>query len=365
MDRMLYGPAGYYSSGTAQSGKGGDYFTAPDVGPAMGRLLTEIFLEWKAKLKADDFCLIEAGAGEGRLAQDILALHPFHYLAIERSLARRKQLEKIQEQSPSFEVYPDLGKLKGKPLSGVLFGNELIDAFPVHRVRWNQGKLQELFVSEDSPAHPRFIWGIPSTPELAAYFERLAITLPDDYETEVNLAMPDWLAEAAGVLEKGLVVLIDYGRPAHEYYAPERTRGTLRAFSKHKVSADFLDPAGSVDLTADVDFTSLALDARRAGFTPLAFMEMGSFLMRGAELLLQKNVSSPLAGEDEGGGVKKMSMAPHPAPSPTGGEGINRGLRYLLHPEGLGGAFHVLILGKNIDPAEWVFEHNRLARLGL
>ncbi len=329
MDRALYGPAGYYSSGAAKSGREGDYFTAPDVGAAFGQLLAEIFLGWKKKLGDENFTIIEAGAGEGRLAKDILASHPFRYIAVERSPVRRSFLETIRSAHPGqFEVGADLKQLKG--LSGVLFANELIDAFPVHRVQFKEGKLLELFV-EGPGERRRFVWKDPSTPGLEAYFQRLGISLPDGYETEVNLAMAEWLQEAASTLEKGLVVLIDYGRPAHEYYLPERSRGTLRAFSKHKVSADFLDPAATIDLTADVDFTSLALDAKKVGFVPLAFMEMGTFLMQGAA---------------------------HLASAP-------RGLKYLLHPEGMGSAFHVLVLGRGIDPAEWVFEHNRLPRLGL
>ena len=329
MDKALYGPVGYYASGAAKSGREGDYFTAPDVGAAFGQLLAEIFQGWEKKLGAKDFTIIEAGAGEGRLAQDILASHTFRYIAVERSPVRRSFLERIRSAHPGrFVVSADLKPWKG--LSGVLLANELIDAFPVHRVQAKKGKLHELFL-EGPGERRRFVWKEPSTPALEAYFQRLGITLPDGYETEVNLAMAEWLREAAGALEKGLVVLIDYGRPAHEYYLPERSRGTLRAFSKHKVSADFLDPAATVDLTADVDFTSLALDAKEAGFVPLAFMEMGTFLMQGAA---------------------KLTSAP-------------RGLKYLLHPEGMGSAFHVLILGKGLDPAEWVFEHNRLPRLGL
>ena len=95
MDRLLYGPAGYYSPGTAKSGKAGDYFTAPDVGPVFGQLLAEIFKSWSEKLRNQiHFSVIEAGAGEGQLARDILKAHPFRYIAIERSVARRELLKK-------------------------------------------------------------------------------------------------------------------------------------------------------------------------------------------------------------------------------------------------------------------------------
>jgi SAM-dependent MidA family methyltransferase len=329
MEQALYGSDGYYSSGTAKSGKTGDYFTAPDVGPIFGRLLAEIFRSWKDKLRVDPFTLIEAGAGEGRLTRDILTVQRFPFVAIERSVSRLNRLKELQKDFPQLDVCPDFEELAKHPREGVLFGNELIDAFPVHRVRMKNRRLEEAYMIGSAIS-----WAPPSTTRLQSYFDRLGITLPEEYETEVNLAMSDWLREAARAFRKGLVVLIDYGRPAWEYYAPERTRGTLRAFSKHKVSANFLGPDGKVDLTADVDFTSLALDARETGLVPLAFMEMGSFLMMGIQ---------GIAGT-------------RPAPP---------GLKYLLHPEGLGTAFHVLILGKNINSSEWTFEHNRIARLGL
>ena len=138
----------------------------------------------------------------------------------------------------SLQVYEDLESTR-VPLRGRALGNELIDAFPVHRVQFKNGRLRELYVDETKEKR-KFVWGEPSTQALKAYFDRLNMSFPDGYETEVNLGMAEWLKNAAKALEKGIVLLIDYGRPAHEYYAPERTRGTLRAFSKHRVSADFL-----------------------------------------------------------------------------------------------------------------------------
>jgi SAM-dependent MidA family methyltransferase len=324
MEQALYGPEGYYASGRAQSGRKGDYFTAPDTGPAFGQLLQLIFKQWQAKTGLAPFHVVEAGAGEGALARSLGGEFP--YTAIERSPFRQNKLK-----SAGFAVRPALEDLAQNPVSGCLLGNELLDAFPVHRVRMNRGKLEEGYVTQDSGlSTPHFVWSAPSTPRLAAYFQRLGIELPDGYETEVNLAMSDWFKTAAQALMQGIVLLIDYGRPGHEYYAPERDRGTLRSFRGHRVGEDFFSAPKETDLTADVDFTSAALDARDAGFMPLAFMELGSFLIEGARELT--------------------------APVP--------GLKYLIHPEGMGSAFHVLILGKNISMTPADFPNNRLKRLG-
>jgi len=137
-----------------------------------------------------------------------------------------------------------------------------------------------------------------------------------------------------------LIVLIDYGRPAGDYYAEERNTGTLRFYKDHQVhaltdlittSSRSIYPSRNMDITADVDFTSLALDAREAGLKVLGFMEMGTFL----------------------GGAPVEAL------------GKAKGAPLLLRPDGLGSQFHVLILGKGIDPKDWTFEFNRLKRLGL
>jgi len=358
MERALYGPRGYYASGVAKSGRAGDYFTAPDVGPTFGRLLASIFVQWQKRMDRSPFHLVEMGAGEGVLAEGIAKAllddwrsesRTFPYTAIERSPARRESLQFVRKLFSDFRILPTLRPLIAAPVSGCFFANELVDALPVHRVRFRQGRLEEAYITPHPSPSPlakgrgrgegnlQQVWGAPSTPKLQAYLDRLGLELPEDYETEINLAMNDWIREVSQSLSRGLVVIIDYGRPARQYYAPERSEGTLRAFHKHRLGSDPVLPLGSdpTDITADVDFTSLALDAREAGLEPLAFMEMGSFLMLGAERL----------------GPEALRSA--------------RGLRYLVHPEGLGSAFHVLVLGKGLAPEEWGFEHNRLARLGL
>jgi SAM-dependent MidA family methyltransferase len=319
MEQALYGPDGYYTSGRARSGREGDYFTAPDVSAVFGRLLARIFQDWQIKLSLKSFQIVEVGAGEGALAKSIAAELPnIHYAAVERSPSRRKILSEF------VQAYPDLVELPS--FSGCIFGNELLDAFPVHRVRNHKGQLEEGYVEQGN-----VVWGPVSTSRLAAYLKRIQIELPEGYQTEINLAMAGWFRAAAQKLNQGLILLIDYGRPAQEYYDPYRDRGTLRTFSGHRVGSDMLSAPGHIDLTADVDFTSAALDARDAGLTPLAFMEMGSFLLEGA---------------------KSLSVAP-------------RGLKYLIHPEGMGGQFHVLVLGKNIQLTDVDFPNNRIKRLGL
>jgi SAM-dependent MidA family methyltransferase len=349
MEQALYGPEGYYSSGIAHSGRTGDYFTAPDTGPAFGMLLSAIFAQWARQFAARPFHLIECGAGEGALAQGMIQslqqqdadlCRHLRYDLVERSMARRRILDTLMGNSPvPVQVVGQLDELKPRPVAGVLFANELIDAMPVHRVRMHKGRLEEAYVvgAELSSAHPREVWESPSTPDLADYFDRLNITLPEGYVTEVNLAMRSWIRQAATVLNPGFLVAIDYGRPAWQYYDSDRREGTLRGFREHEVRRDVLAP-DVADITADVDFTSLAIDGQQAGFQPLAFMEMGPFLMQGARAILDQ------------GDFKAAAPA---------------GLRYLVHPEGMGSAFHVLVMGKGIDPKDWIFEHNRLPRLGL
>src|SRR3989338_5556478 len=128
MEQSLYGPEGHYASGRARSGREGDYFTAPNVGPAFGRLLAEIFKSLQLKLSITPFQVVEVGSGEGALAKSLS--EDFPYIAIERSASRRQKLE-----SDGFTVLSSVEELAERPVSGCLFGNELLDAFPVHRVR--------------------------------------------------------------------------------------------------------------------------------------------------------------------------------------------------------------------------------------
>lgn len=346
MERRLYGPGGYYAEKTGQSGREGDYFTAVEAGEAFGILLAEILVDWQMRSGLSPFNIIEVGAGEGKLASSLGKAfrenHPvrassFRYIGIERGKARLVKLDKLVQKLPFIsEVLTDLVTLPQGGVSGCVLANELIDAFPVHRVRWTNGALQEGFVSEKSPTS--IIWQKPSTSRLEAYFKRLKMVLPEGYETEVNLAMADWLKEVGRALHSGIVLLFDYGRAATELYDPERSKGTLRGFKDHRVFSDILATPPNTDITADVDFTSLALDAQAAGFKVASFSEMGSFLLAAVERWT----------------ARQTGMAKPPS-----------GLRYLMHPEGMGGAFQAIVLTKGEPFSNWTFPYNRISRLGL
>lgn len=342
MRQRLYGSQGYYAQGTGQSGRSGDYFTAAETGNAFGALLTEWFLRWQEHDDTEPFSLVEAGAGEGKLAYAIgdalKERHPdrahlFEYYAVEVGDARRRALVTNLPHFPCpAKALGSLKELHGRAVRGCLFANELIDALPVHKVRWVRNRLEEGYVISNGSGAQEWSWGKPSTPKLAAYLNRLRIKLADGQEAEINLSMAEWLKDASRALRAGVVVLIDYGRSAAELFDPARSHGTLRGFKDHKVVSDVLAADQALDLTADVDFTSLAYDALAAGFKVVGFMELGSFLIQVAE------------------GLKP------PLP---------KGLRYLIHPEGMGASFHVLLLAKGQSFLDVPLQHNRLNRLGL
>lgn len=335
MENALYGPGGYYSENKADSGQSGDYFTAVDTGPAFGLLLSSLFQSWSQRTDLRPFAVVEAGAGTGRLAKVMAGQQdPAHrfsgYTAVELSYARREAMR----SDPALKNVSIVSRLSAiPPFRGVLFANELIDALPAHRVRMHAGQLQEAYVA---PSLDRFEWGDPSTPALARYLERAGIVLEDNQTVEINLAMRHWLEEAFAVMQSGFLVLIDYGSASVSHFHPDKVGGTLRRFHHHRVSSQLLQEEGASDLTADVDFTGLALDAQEIGFDPLAFYSLSSFL----------------------------TLAEVPAGLNT--EESRRGLKLLLHPEGLGGQFQVLVLTKGLpENVRELFPHNRIASLDL
>jgi SAM-dependent MidA family methyltransferase len=164
-------------------------------------------------------------------------------------------------------------------LEGVVLSNEFFDALPVHRVRVEAGELQEIYVTHDGH---RFVDvpGDPSTPEIRDYFKALHLLPGEGCTAEVNLDAVRWMARAAAALRRGAVLTFDYGYDARTLYAPWRRDGTLLCFYRQSASSDPYARIGKQDITASVDFTTLAAAGEGAGLETSGLTAQGEFLMR-------------------------------------------------------------------------------------
>ena len=207
MAAALYDPAhGYYGSGRAAIGRQGDFITSVSVGALFGRLLARPIAEtWSRLGQPTSFTIIEQGAHEGTLAGDILSAlrHDFpgcrqaaEYVIVEPSPIWRSRQAKTLAESGEVRWVSALSELRGA--TGVFIANELLDAFPVHRVRWIGGQWHERFVSVHEG---RFVWqdGPLSSPALETRLRKIDPPLPDGYETEVNLEADTWVQDLGQV----------------------------------------------------------------------------------------------------------------------------------------------------------------------
>jgi len=151
-------------------------------------------------------------------------------------------------------------------------------------------------------------------------------TVPPDYETEVNLAAASWLAGVQARLQAGFILTIDYGFPRAEYYRPERTRGTLSAYASHQRESDPLQRPGETDLTAHVDFTSLAETAKGSGLQIAGFTDQHHFMVGLGRLHFPDDRALASAQPQE-----------------------LRAFKTLMHPGLMGQSFRALCLAKNVD----------------
>jgi len=296
MERCLYTPGlGYYSAGQQKFGAGGDFVTAPEISPLFGRCLAHSCLAVLQTIGGGD--ILEFGAGSGRLAIDVLGelqrndCLPGRYLIMERSAElRQRQRQALQQQLPQLQerVYwidnlPDAG------FRGVMLANEVLDAMAVERFQWD-GRVAGLF--HVCCADGAFQWRLQQQRDVATRTaETLARScrLPAGYVSEFNVTLPAWLRSVAERLEQGLLLLIDYGYPRHEYYHPQHSRGTLLCHYRQRAHDDpFLWP-GLQDITAHVDFTAVAEAALAAGLDVSGYTTQTSFLLDcGLDALLQQ-----------------------------------------------------------------------------
>ena len=289
MDLALYDPrAGYYSGAAQRSGRQGDFFTSVDVGPLFGELLAEQFAEMWTLLKeqgADAFDLVEAGAGNGRLARDVkdaaAADHPDFYEAIRLYLVERSTIARDAHPGTLGPHAPRLaassGELPGK-VAGVIYANELLDAMPAHRVVMTADGLREIRVGLRDGALAEVEADLVD-PAIEQQITGGGMTLAVGARADVSIAATSWVRAAADALQSGFLVIVDYGHHARELYSAARAGGTLMTYRGHLAAGHtWLDQPGRQDLTTHVDLSAVQRAAERAGLRTLGIVDQTYFL---------------------------------------------------------------------------------------
>jgi SAM-dependent MidA family methyltransferase len=285
MQMALYTPnLGYYSGGSQKFGHikkgGGDFVTAPEISPLFGQALAQQALQ---VLQETQGSILELGAGTGKLAADmLLALAereqlPVQYLILEVSVhLRTVQVETLHEKlSP--ELFKRVVWLDSLPeqFVGLILGNEVLDAIPVHLIFKKNNDFYERGVAFENA----FIWQDQPLQDRAIKQRLESISLPNDYLTEVCPAASGLMNSLANILKHGAILMLDYGFSAAEYYHPQRNQGTLMCHYQHHAHSDPLIYIGLQDITAHVNFTAIAEAGMEQGLELQGYANQAQFLM--------------------------------------------------------------------------------------
>lgn len=338
MQMALYEPGlGYYSGGAARFGKGGDFVTAPLLSPLFSRTLARQCADCLTVLEQP--MVLELGAGTGEMAADLLAelaeleQLPQRYFILELSAALREQQQAtLQQKVPHLASRVEwLAELPPQPIEGVLLANEVLDALPVQRFKIQAEGVAELVVGQ---AEGRFVWqerpAADALQQAVAGLEaELGTKLPPGYVSEYSPQLQAWLASLAEILQRGVMLFIDYGYPRAEYYHPQRHMGSLICHYRHRAHDDPLILPGLQDITAFVDFSAVAEAGVAAGLDLLGFAPQGQFLL-GAGLLDL---------------VQEMAVEPGSRESLL----LAQQVKTLTLPGEMGERFKVMALGRDFD----------------
>jgi len=325
MEQTLYAPGlGYYSAGTRKLGEQGDFITAPEISAIFSQCLALQCQQVLSTISNTGGDILEFGAGSGAMAAEILrtlALKqclPQRYMILDISAdLRDRQRRTLEQQVPDLLSRVEWLDTLPENFSGVIVGNEVLDAMPVHRIGFDTAEPYELFVTQD--AGGGFDWQRQplidsrlSQQAEAIIGELGASNFCAGYESEINLAASDWVRSLASILDKGMILLIDYGFPRREYYHPERYTGTLMCHYRHRAHDDPLILPGLQDITAHVDFTAIAEAALDGGLSVSGYTTQAQFLLgAGLPLLLEgahsENFTTQLKLSQQ---IKKLTL-PH------------------------------------------------------
>jgi SAM-dependent MidA family methyltransferase len=318
MELALYAPGlGYYSAGQHKFGKGGDFVTAPEISPLFSQCVALQCKQILDELEHGD--ILELGAGSGVFAKDVLleleSLNslPEHYYILEISAElRARQKELLAHYCPHLLARISwLDALPATAIDGIIFANEVLDAMPVHCFRIDRAGIKERCVTW---GHDHFTWLLtePATPALTQHVESLIqeYDLPEGYESEINLMLPAWINSITACLDKGVILLLDYGYGRAEYYHPERSMGTLMCYYQHQRHDDPFKLVGLQDITAHVDFTTVAENACTAGCTLAGYTIQAAFLLHCdlLEIAQKKEEATSIEGINQAQAIKKLIL---------------------------------------------------------
>ena len=335
MDLALYAPGlGYYSAGSVKLGPGGDFVTAPEVSDLFSRCVARQC----AQVLERGGEILELGAGTGRMAAIILetlaagGALPERYAILEVSAdlaeRQRRRLDRLAPELRERVVW--LERLPERPIRGVILANEVLDALPCRRFTLSEGQVRELGVA--AQGNPPLIIERQGMPDealrsaVSSLIGELPQPLPEGYTSELCLRVSPWIGGMGACLERGLLLLLDYGLPRSHYYHPQRTSGTLRCHFRHRVHDDPTINIGLQDITAWVDFTRVAEAAVDCGLEVSGFATQAAFLLA---LGIEQDVAAvtdPLARARLAGEAQR-----------------------LLLPGEMGEAFKVMALARGLD----------------
>jgi len=336
MEMALYEPGlGYYSAGLQKFGEGGDFVTAPQMGDVFARCLAKQIAQVGDEL--GDYEVIEAGAGSGILAADLLAAlqdrkPPSRYRILERSAhLRQVQKETLMKAVPQWmDRISWLDEPPRTGWQGVFLANEVLDALVVERFCIEDQGIRQLQVTSEADG---FSWQKGSCPErveqeilkLLADLEHQPVP---GYRSEINIDLPAWLQAVTGSMQKGIALFIDYGYTRSDYYMPQRNDGTLICHYQHRAHGDPFKWPGLVDISASVDFTALAEAADSCGLEVSGYTTQAMFL-------LACGLDKILAGFESLCEQERIKM--------------NNQVRHLTLPGEMGERFQVMALSRGVD----------------
>ncbi len=343
MEWCLYHPEyGYYHSKETRIGKDGDYYTGPCVHPLFGGMVAKQLSQMAEILGRENFDVVETGGGRGFLCQDILNwankktpdfFNRLRYYLLETSPSllkeQKERLRPYEEEGKIDWMDPIIFEKEKDRIRGCILSNELVDAFPVHQVVFDHGKLKEVYVTRHN-GQLKEVMDEPSDPALLSYFESMGIRLQEGQRAEVNLRALDWMEKVGRFLEKGFVLTVDYGYLAEELYAPYRRSGTLLCYYRHQTSQNPYEHLGEQDITSHVNFTDLIKKGEEVGLRFAGLVPQYRFLTALGILQEMDSLGQDLSELD---GLK-----------------MRLSLMHLIEPEaGMGEMFKVLIQRKGID----------------